>query len=169
MEETFNVGQTIWHKSQDLAIPGPLVVRAIDVQDAWVRDDAGISYTVPLCDLTSVDPNKPAEPAMQPCPVCGSRPMVAGDDSSNACRIFCPIKGCMLGPTLPTRIEAIQSWNSITIVKGAHADKFKVGDEVLIVGVVIEVDDTSLPYKIALPSDGNMNEWFAASKVRANR
>ncbi len=191
MEETFNAYQTVWHKSKEGAQCGPLFVRAIDVKDAWVRDADGDSYTIPLCDLTSVDPNKPVEPDMQNCPVCGGKAMMAGEECIGMCRVFCLTKGCILGQTCPTRIEAIRSWNSLHFnatfagpeydaVEAAAKEKtrrpkFKAGDQVFVVGTVVKVvgtvvkvDDSDLPYKVVVGAACDQCEpsWFRADSLR---
>ncbi len=227
MEETFNVGQTVWHRDSN----EEFVVKAIDFDAGFVwcwrpNEKTYVTFADPR-DLTSVDPkpapqtitidadkfehllncmaqfdfstgladgvdvihkayhearkllreakgvsSPPPESAIQLCPVCHGRPMMAGGDENH--RVFCTTIGCILGPTHPTRIGAIRAWNSLCFDTGNKTSpneearlKFKVGDSVLVVGEVVEVDeegcDIELPYRVEIEGE---KTWFMEESIR---
>ncbi len=125
MSEQFEAGQTVWGKHTGLKAS----ILAIHGDKAWVEYEPSQAandlvgkgpQTVPLEVLLATDPNQPAELVPQACPMCGAKPIIhtnlAGISSVYCSEGTNPEKfNCLRGPQMPTRLEAIQAWNSIRV------------------------------------------------------
>lgn len=125
MSETFQPGQTVWHKKSKractvLACCEPLI---------WLAGDGFLSEAE---NFTADDPNRP-EP--QKCPFCGSDAEFFVFANGEAAVHCLKRPGCgAQGPFVAARREAVEAWNSIRVVPAnttCHVD-VKKGDGALL-------------------------------------
>lgn len=125
MSETFKPGQTVWQRCT--LRHRKVIFRASSEAMAWCEvhpDEPACNdryENVPLDSLTATDPN--AEPEPQKCQNCGNLQIEIFEDVFYAECTYCK----MSGPVKPTRLEAIQAWNSICVRRADILDKAECG------------------------------------------
>lgn len=112
----FKPGQTVWqrhtHEMFDIvAVKGP---------SCWCWSVERCHYeTISADDLLATDPNQPAEPVPQNCPWCGCDAEILACKAYRGFIVQCGSidQHCFFsGSRKPTRLEAVQAWNSISIL-----------------------------------------------------
>lgn len=127
----FKPGQTVWRKSDG----EKFTVSRLSDHDFLVvicenRSIRAENYE----DFSATDPRQPGPSAEvenpQKCPFCGNKTKSHENDGNWTC--YCPSDGwlmCLRGPEKPTRLEAIQAWNSIRVVADPAAPDESVPPE----------------------------------------
>jgi len=127
--ERVQPGQTVWHKDYHEV---RLEVICQNGKWLWLREpDKEVGNLYVASDYTATDPN--AEPEPQKCPMCGSGAEVRGY-ANGEWDVRCLESGRRAGshgcgfksPFKPTRLEAIQAWNSIRVSKATTQCKVSI-------------------------------------------
>lgn len=103
-----HIGQKVWFISSgrpaEIIAFGPCATACVRHPD----DSLGIWNFV---DLTTVDPNQPVEPVPKKCPFCKGTADLSERSTGFVFECICWFRT----PMKPTRLEAIQAWNSIRV------------------------------------------------------
>lgn len=126
-QEQFEPGQTVCGKAKPLETAKVLAVQEMPLGETalWVNDGSPgcTGFKTWFGCKVEVVPDKPAEPAPQKCPDCGESAKAYETEETAQGRWFCACSQgvcTMMGPKRPTRLEAIQAWNSIRVIDLAN-------------------------------------------------